>query len=230
MRKILTQIIAVLLIITTVSSFSSCAVIEWLFQEEKKESGAPIAFADPDYGQIESVDLTDDSSAFVGQVSPSDENEETSRFEKVTDYAVLINKWDCYYALGNCCDSKYTDENLGGYNEDYYGYGNYRISCCSNFAEVKQHAYHYMDESLFEAWDGVQYFKYRGNFYFSVPAYGPPFHDVNKIEILDDSDPSEVTIKAFIYEPGEKIGYTVFTVDTTGSYKIIDVENTYYYD
>ena len=228
MRKILTQIIAVLLIITTVSSFSSCAVIEWLFQEEKKESGAPIAFADPDYGQIESVDLTDDSSAFVGQVSPSDENEETSRFEKVTDYAVLINKWDCYYALGNCCDSKYTDENLGGYNEDYYGYGNYRISCCSNFAEVKQHAYHYMDESLFEAWDGVQYFKYRGNFYFSVPAYGPPFHDVNKIEILDDSDPSEVTIKAFIYEPGEKIGYTVFTVDTTGSYKIIDVENTYY--
>ena len=228
MRKILTQIIAVLLIITTVSSFSSCAVIEWLFQEEKKESGAPIAFADPDYGQIESVDLTDDSSAFVGQVSPSDENEETSRFEKVTDYAVLIEKWDCYYALGNCCDSKYTDENLGGYNEDYYGYGNYRISCCSNFAEVKQHAYHYMDESLFEAWDGVQYFKYRGNFYFSVPAYGPPFHDVNKIEILDDSDPSEVTIKAFIYEPGEKIGYTVFTVDTTGSYKIIDVENTYY--
>lgn len=228
MRKILTQIIAVLLIITTVSSFSSCAVVEWLFQEEKKESGAPIAFADPDYGQIESVDLTDDSSAFVGQVSPSDENEETSRFEKVTDYAVLINKWDCYYALGNCCDSKYTDENLGGYNEDYYGYGNYRISCCSNFAEVKQHAYHYMDESLFEAWDGVQYFKYRGNFYFSVPAYGPPFHDVNKIEILDDSDPSEVTIKAFIYEPGEKIGYTVFTVDTTGSYKIIDVENTYY--
>ena len=228
MRKILTQIIAVLLVITTVSSFSSCAVIEWLFQEEKKESGAPIAFADPDYGQVESVDLTDDSSAFVGQVSPSDENEETSRFEKVTDYAVLINKWDCYYALGNCCDSKYTDENLGGYNEDYYGYGNYRISCCSNFAEVKQHAYHYMDESLFEAWDGVQYFKYRGNFYFSVPAYGPPFHDVNKIEILDDSDPSEVTIKAFIYEPGEKIGYTVFTVDTTGSYKIIDVENTYY--
>ena len=228
MRKILTQIIAVLLIITTVSSFSSCAVIEWLFQEEKKESGAPIAFADPDYGQIESVDLTDDSSAFVGQVSPSDENEETSRFKKVTDYAVLIEKWDCYYALGNCCDSKYTDENLGGYNEDYYGYGNYRISCCSNFAEVKQHAYHYMDESLFEAWDGVQYFKYRGNFYFSVPAYGPPFHDVNKIEILDDSDPSEVTIKAFIYEPGEKIGYTVFTVDTTGSYKIIDVENTYY--
>ena len=228
MRKILTQIIAVLLVITTVSSFSSCAVVEWLFQEEKKESGAPIAFADPDYGQIESVDLTDDSSAFVGQVSPSDENEETSRFEKVTDYAVLINKWDCYYALGNCCDSKYTDENLGGYNEDYYGYGNYRISCCSNFAEVKQHAYHYMDESLFEAWDGVQYFKYRGNFYFSVPAYGPPFHDVNKIEILDDSDPSEVTIKAFIYEPGEKIGYTVFTVDTTGSYKIIDVENTYY--
>ena len=228
MRKILTQIIAVLLIITTVSSFSSCAVVEWLFQEEKKESGAPIAFADPDYGQIESVDLTDDSSAFVGQVSPSDENEETSRFEKVTDYAVLINKWDCYYALGNCCDSKYTDENLGGYNEDYYGYGNYRISCCSNFAEVKQHAYHYMDESLFEAWDGVQYFKYKGNFYFSVPAYGPPFHDVNKIEILDDSDPSEVTIKAFIYEAGEKIGYTVFTVDTTGSYKIIDIENTYY--
>ena len=228
MRKILTQIIAVLLVITTVSSFSSCAVVEWLFQEEKKESGAPIAFADPDYGQVESIDLTDDSSAFVGQVSPSDENEETSRFEKVSDYAVLINKWDCYYALGNCCDSKYTDENLGGYNEDYYGYGNYRISCCSNFAEVKQHAYHYMDESLFEAWDGVQYFKYKGNFYFSVPAYGPPFHDVNKIEILDDSDPSEVTIKAFIYEPGEKIGYTVFTVDTTGSYKIIDVENTYY--
>ena len=228
MRKILTQIIAVLLVITTVSSFSSCAVVEWLFQEEKKESGAPIAFADPDYGQIESVDLTDDSSAFVGQVSPSDENEENSRFKKVTDYAVLINKWDCYYALGNCCDSKYTDENLGGYNEDYYGYGNYRISCCSNFAEVKQHAYHYMDEALFEAWDGVQYFKYKGNFYFSVPAYGPPFHDVNKIEILDDSDPSEVTIKAFIYEAGEKIGYTVFTVDTTGSYKIIDVENTYY--
>ena len=228
MRKILTQIIAVLLVITTVSSFSSCAVIEWLFQEEKKESGAPIAFADPDYGQVESVDLTDDSSAFVGQVSPSDENEETSRFEKVSDYAVLINKWDCYYALGNCCDSKYTDEYVGGYNDDYLGYANYRISCCSNFAEVKQHAYHYMDESLFEAWDGVQYFKYRGNFYFSVPAYGPPFHDVNKIEILDDSDPSEVTIKAFIYEPGEKIGYTVFTVDTTGSYKIIDVENTYY--
>lgn len=228
MRKILTQIIAVLLVIATVASFSSCAVIEWLFQEEKKESGAPIAFADPDYGQIESVDLTDDSSAFVGQVSPSSENEENSRFKKVTDYAVLINKWDCYYALGNCCDSKYTDENLGGYNEDYYGYGNYRISCCSNFAEVKQHAYHYMDESLFEAWDGVQYFKYKGNFYFSVPAYGPPFHDVNKIEILDDSDPSEVTIKAFIYEAGEKIGYTVFTVDTTGSYKIIDIENTYY--
>ena len=228
MRKILTQIIAVLLVITTVSSFSSCAVIEWLFQKEKKESGAPIAFADPDYGQVESIDLTDDSSAFVGQVSPSSENEENSRFKKVTDYAVLINKWDCYYALGNCCDSKYTDENLGGYNEDYYGYGNYRISCCSNFAEVKQHAYHYMDESLFEAWDGVQYFKYKGNFYFSVPAYGPPFHDVNKIEILDDSDPSEVTIKAFIYEAGEKIGYTVFTVDTTGSYKIIDIENTYY--
>lgn len=228
MRKILTQIIAVLLVIATVASFSSCAVIEWLFQEEKKESGAPIAFADPDYGQVESIDLTDDSSAFVGQVSPSSENEENSRFKKVTDYAVLINKWDCYYALGNCCDSKYTDENLGGYNEDYYGYGNYRISCCSNFAEVKQHAYHYMDESLFEAWDGVQYFKYKGNFYFSVPAYGPPFHDVNKIEILDDSDPSEVTIKAFIYEAGEKIGYTVFTVDTTGSYKIIDIENTYY--
>ena len=35
MRKILTQIIAVLLVITTVSSFSSCAVVEWLFQEEK---------------------------------------------------------------------------------------------------------------------------------------------------------------------------------------------------
>ncbi|MBQ2000305.1 MAG: hypothetical protein II241_00730 [Clostridia bacterium] len=230
MRKILTQIIAVLLVITTVSSFSSCAVVEWLFQEEKKESGAPIAFADPDYGQIESVDLTDDSSAFVGQVSPSSENEENSRFKKVSDYAVLIKKWDMFYGFGNCCDSKHTDEYVGGYNDDYLGYANYRITCCSSYAEVKQHAYHYMAEDLYEEWDCIEYFKYKGNLYFCVPAYGPSYHDVNKIEVLDDSNPSAVKIKAYEYDIDVKIGYTVFTVDTTGSYKIIDVENTYYYD
>lgn len=229
MQKIIKRLIAVLLVIAMAASCSSCKIIDTLlFDENPKEPVGGIHFANPDFVEAEDDGSDGDSDPFVGQVSPSSENEENSRFKKVTDYAVLINKWDCYYALGNCCDSKYTDENLGGYNEDYYGYGNYRISCCANFAEVKQHAYHYMDESLFEAWDGVQYFKYKGNFYFSVPAYGPPLHDVNKIEILDDSDPSEVTIKAFIYEAGEKIGYTVFTVDTTGSYKIIDVENTYY--
>ncbi|MBQ2318904.1 MAG: hypothetical protein II378_01925, partial [Clostridia bacterium] len=65
---------------------------------------------------------------------------------------------------------------------------------------------------------------------FCVPAYGPSYHDVNKIEVLDDSNPSAVKIKAYEYDIDVKIGYTVFTVDTTGSYKIIDVENTYYYD
>ena len=133
-----------------------------------------------------------------------------------------------FYGLGNCCDSKHTDEYVGGYNDDYLGYANYRITCCSSYAEVKQHAYHYMAEDLYEEWDCIEYFKYKGNLYFCVPAYGPSYHDVNKIEVLDDSNPAAVKIKAYEYDIDVKIGYTVFTVDTTGSYKIIDVENTYY--
>ena len=211
------------------ASCSSCKIIDTLlFDENPKEPVGGIHFANPDFVEAEDDGSDGDSDPFVGQVSPSSENEENSRFKKVSDYAVLIEKWDMFYGLGNCCDSKHTDEYVGGYNDDYLGYANYRITCCSSYAEVKQHAYHYMAEDLYEEWDYIEFFKYKGNLYFCIPAYGPSYHDVNKIEVLDDSNPSAVKIKAYEYDIDVKIGYTVFTVDTTGSYKIIDVENTYY--
>ena len=213
------------------ASCSSCKIIDTLlFDENPKEPVGGIHFANPDFVEAEDDGSDGDSDPFVGQVSPSSENEENSRFKKVSDYAVLIEKWDMFYGLGNCCDSKHTDEYVGGYNDDYLGYANYRITCCSSYAEVKQHAYHYMAEDLYEEWDYIEFFKYKGNLYFCIPAYGPSYPDVNKIEVLDDSNPSAVKIKAYEYDIDVKIGYTVFTVDTTGSYKIIDVENTYYYD
>ena len=92
MQKTIKHLIAVLLVIAMVASCSSCKIIDTLlFDENPKEPVGGIHFANPDFVEAEDDGSDGDSDPFVGQVSPSSENEENSRFKKVTDYAVLIN-------------------------------------------------------------------------------------------------------------------------------------------
>ena len=231
MQKNLRRLIAVLLAIATVASFSSCNLIMRFLYEEEGETpiGDEVSFSKPNYGEIE----YDDGASLIGQALPSDETEgetaEAAEFEAVNDYATLIKKWDLYRCFGNCCDSKYTEKYFDGQDADY-GYINYLIPCCATLKQIKQHIYHYMDKSLFEVSDAVSYFGTDESLYFTVLIERKSNHNADQIEVLDDSDPSAVKIKAYEYDIDVKIGYTVFIVDTTGSYKIIDVENTYYYD
>ena len=113
MQKNLRRLIAVLLVIATVASFSSCNLImRFLFEEEGETPiGDEVSFAKPDYDSLEEYD---DSATLIGQALPSDETEgetaEAAEFEAVNDYATLIKKWDLYRCFGNCCDSKYTEK------------------------------------------------------------------------------------------------------------------------
>ena len=230
MQKNLRRLIAVLLAIATVASFSSCnLIVQFLFEEEgEKPIGDDVSFAKPDYDSLEEDDY---SATLIGQALPSDKTEgetaEAAEFEAVKDYATLIKKWDLYRCFGNCCDSKYTEKYFDGQDGDY-GYINYLIPCCATLKQIKQHIYHYMDKSLFEVSDAVSYFWAGESLYFTVLIERKSNHNADQIEVLDESNPSAVKIKAYEYDIDVKIGYTVFTVDTTGSYKIIDVENTYY--
>ena len=229
MQKNLRRLIAVLLVIATVASFSSCNLImRFLFEEEgEKPIGDEVDFAKPNYGEIE----YDDGASLIAQALPSDEDEgeteENGEYEKVTDYATLIKKWDLYCSFGNCCDSKYTEKQFGMQDSDY-GYRNYLIPCCLTLKQVKQHIFNYIDKSLFEASDAVNYFWADNGLYFTVLIDRKSNHNADQIEVLDDSDPSAVKIKAFNYNNDEKIGHTIFTIDTTGSYKIMAAEYTEY--
>ena len=230
MQKNLRRLIAVLLVIATVASFSSCNLImRFLFEEEGETPiGDEVSFAKPDYDSLEE---DDDSATLIGQALPSDETEgetaEAAEFEAVNDYATLIKKWDLYRCFGNCCDSKYTEKYFDGQDADY-GYINYLIPCCATLKQIKQHIYHYMDKSLFEVSDAVSYFWAGESLYFTVLIERKSNHNADQIEILDESNPSAVKIKAYNYNNNEKIGHTIFAIDTTGSYKIMAAEYTEY--
>ena len=230
MQKNLRRLIAVLLVIATVASFSSCNLImRFLFEEEGETPiGDEVSFAKPDYDSLEE---DDDSATLIDQALPSDETEgeteENGEYEAVNDYATLIKKWDLYRCFGNCCDSKYTEKYFGDQDADY-GYINYLIPCCATLKQIKQHIYHYMDKSLFEVSDAVSYFWAGESLYFTVLIERKNNHNADQIEVLDDSDPSAVKIKAYNYNNNEKIGHTIFAIDTTGSYKIMAAEYTEY--